>query len=87
MTPQFFLGEDQLTVERQLEFASAGGEQIPGAHEGFNLSILQDFVRQTDGARGVVSNRAVFKLNIQQSVLHDLAILFEFVKLVVQSTA
>ena len=53
-------GEHQFAVDGHFKLAAAGGNQFPTANIGFDFSFTQNFVRQTDGARRVFSNRAVF---------------------------
>ena len=57
-----FLGEDQLTVIRDLEHAAAGGLQV----EVFDLAPvgMDKLFRQADGIRGVVSNDAKLDCDI-----------------------
>jgi len=65
--PQALLGKDQFAVDRDFEYAAVRGD------EGEDLDVLfkvfQEFVRQTDGARGVVSNRAVFDGDVEHGNL------------------
>ena len=51
------LGENELAVDRHLEHAAFGRDQ----RNGFDLRLkcFEQFVRQTDGARRVMSNRAI----------------------------
>jgi hypothetical protein len=56
------LGVDEFPVDGDLEFAAAGGG------EGERLNVLfepQEFFRQTDGLRFVVSNAAIFDGDLQ----------------------
>lgn len=52
---QRFLGEHQFSVQFDLEDAAVGGDQLR-----LQTELLLDGVRQTGGARLVVSNLAVF---------------------------
>jgi hypothetical protein len=58
------LGEDQLVVERDLEDAATGGDQLALDTE-FGLQLG----RQTGGARLVVSLLAVFDLDAHRALL------------------
>lgn len=60
-----FLGEDQITVQSDLEDAPAGGEQLEGGD--FVLVLVEHLIRQTDGFRDVPSSGAVFHLNSHRS--------------------
>jgi hypothetical protein len=53
--PELLLREDQLAVDRDLEDAAGAGDQL-----GTDLRLPLDRIRQTGGARLVVSNHAVF---------------------------
>ena len=55
---QRLLGEDQVPVQRDLEDAPARGDELTVGSE-----LPLDGVRQTGGARLVVSNDAVFDLH------------------------
>lgn len=71
MASQRLFGENQFAIDDNFKFAAAGRYQFPRAKKGFNLTFVQDFGCQTDNARCVISNRAVFNGDIQQGVLHD----------------
>ena len=58
VTALFLLAEDQIVVQADFEHASIGGVQAERLDVG--LELFEQFIRQTDGARGVVSNGAVF---------------------------
>ncbi len=70
MAAQRLFGKDEVAVDRHLKQAPLGRNQAPGADVHLDVSLLQDFSRQTDGALRVVSNRAVFERNVQQRILH-----------------
>lgn len=71
MTSERLFGEDHVSIDRDLKDAAFAGNQTPRAHVDFNFPFVQEFVRQPDGARGVVSSRAVFKGDVHQSKLHE----------------
>lgn len=73
MTPQRLLREHQFPVDHHLELAAARRNQPPRPDKRLKLSVSQNFVRQTDGARGVVSGRAVFNTHVNQRVLHQVS--------------
>ncbi len=54
------LGENELAVDDNFKHASARRHQAPGSDEHFEFALTENFGRQTDGAVGVVSSRAVF---------------------------
>jgi hypothetical protein len=60
------LGIQQLPVDADLEAAPIGGDD----RQRFDLRLesFEQFYRQTGGAPGVVSNGAVFQLDLQQHV-------------------
>lgn len=60
-------GIDQLAVDADLEPAAAGRHERQPAE---GLFELQEFLRQTDGLRLVVSSRAIFDADVQA---HNLA--------------
>lgn len=63
-------GVHQFPVNRDLEDPALARNQPPRADVDFDVAFLKDFVCQTDSARRIVSNRAVFERNIQQLILH-----------------
>lgn len=71
MAAQRLLRENQFAVDGHFKLTAAGGDEFPRADKRLNFSFTQDFVRQTDDARAVVSDRAVFNRDIQQGILHD----------------
>jgi hypothetical protein len=73
MTPQCFLGKYQFTVNGDFKNATFAGDHLPRPDKYLDLTHIQNFVRQTDGARGMVSNCTVFNRNIHDPVLHDCA--------------
>ena len=72
MTPHSLFGKHQFTIYSDFKTTAAGRHERPTAHECFDFTFTQNFVRQTDGAAGVVSNRAVFNLNFKYCELHDI---------------
>ena len=70
MAAQRLFGKDEVAVDCHLKQAPLGRDQAPGANVHFDVSLLQDFSRQTDGALRIVSNRAVLERNVQQRILH-----------------
>ena len=52
------LGVDEIAVHVHLEYPAIGGDE----GDGFDIRFkgFQQFSRQTDGARGVVSNSTIF---------------------------
>lgn len=58
MPPGAELGVEQFIVDFHLKLPDGGGDEREGLDAGFER--LEQFSRQTGGARGVVSNRAVF---------------------------
>lgn len=63
-------GEDQFIVDGDFKNAAHPGNQFPGSDEVFNGSFFQDFVRQTDGARGIISSSAVVYRDAKKCLLH-----------------
>jgi len=60
MTIELFLGKNQFPIDRHLKRPTCARNQVPLADEGLDLTLSQNFLRQTDGTRGVVSSRAIF---------------------------
>ena len=58
MPPGAELGVEQFIVDRHFESTARRGDKRDGFDTG--LERLKQFSHQTDGARGVVSNSAVF---------------------------
>jgi len=56
-------------IDRYLEHPATGGDEGQGFDIG--LAGLEQFVRQTDGALGVVSNRAVFDGDVEHDGLRE----------------
>jgi hypothetical protein len=71
MAAQSLFGKDQFAVNRHFKLAAARWDQPPRTHKDFDFTFTQNFVRQTDGAWSVISNRTIFNLNIQERELHD----------------
>lgn len=67
---QCLFRKHQFTVYDDFKLAATRGNQTPGSDIRLKLSFTQNFLRQTDGARGVVSSRAVFNTDLKQRVLH-----------------
>ena len=64
------LGKDQLAIDPNIKHATGSWDQFPAFGEILKFAFFQDFVRQTDGNRGMVSSGAVFDDDIHSSVLH-----------------
>lgn len=62
---QPFLGKHQFAVDHQIKDTAFAGQQAQGADKWFDGFVFQQFVRQTDGAGGIVSSRAVFKRDVE----------------------
>ena len=71
MASDFFLGENQFAIDRDIKDAAGTGNELPTADEVLNIADVQDFVRQTDGIGLVSSSGAVFDDDVHDSVLHD----------------
>ena len=65
MTPRCQLGEDQSSVDSYFEGTSIGGNHRDGLDARFKR--FEQFSRQTDGTRSVMSDRAVFDGNDHHS--------------------
>lgn len=57
MAAQLFFGEEEFAIQFHFEDAARGRDEGEGLK--IELEIFEQFVRQTDGALGVVSNSAV----------------------------
>ena len=57
--------KDQLPVHDDVEDAAAGRNEPPRRDVVFQFALVQDFGRQTDGALGMVSGRAVLDADFQ----------------------
>ena len=77
MAFQGFLGKDQFAVDRHFKGTTLAGDQRPGSNEGFDLAFPQNFLRQTDGTRCILSNRTIFKGDVHQTNLHDTLLLID----------
>lgn len=65
-----FFGEDQFAIDGDFKDATHPRNQFPGSDEILNGSFFQDFVRQTDGARGIISSSAVVYRDAKKCLLH-----------------
>ena len=75
MATDLLLGEDQLAVDRDIKYAAGSGDEFPTADEVFNVALVQDFVRQTDGNRLVSSSGAVLDDDVHSAFLHGAPLL------------
>ncbi len=64
MAIEHLLGKDQLAVDHDFKEAAFARDQLPGTDKLLDVPFLQDLSRQTDSARGVVSDRAVFEHDV-----------------------
>ena len=71
MAVDLLLGKDQLIIDPDVKDAAGAGDHVPAFDKNFNFALLENVVRQTDGNGCVVSSRAVFNLDVHQSLLHD----------------
>lgn len=71
MAVDLLLGKDQLIIDPDVEYPAGAGDHVPAFDKSLNFALLENVVRQTDGNRCVVSSRAVFNLDVHQSLLHD----------------
>ena len=71
MAIDLLLGKDQLIIDPDVKDAAGAGDHVPAFDKNFNFALLENVVRQTDGNGCVVSSRAVFNLDVHQSLLHD----------------
>lgn len=71
MSPYRFLAEEDGVIGQHLEASSAGRNQFQGADRWGEE--FEQFARQTEGARGVVSHHAVFDAEIE--LFHDTSFL------------
>ena len=62
-----YLGIDQAAIDQHFKYAAGGGDELQRGN--FALEIFKQFVRQTDGTAGVVSNSAVFNADFEHGVL------------------
>lgn len=65
-----FFGEDQFAIDGDFKDTTHPRNQFPGSDEILNGSFFQDFVRQTDGAWGIISSGTVVYRNAKQRLLH-----------------
>jgi len=70
MAAKCFLGKDLVAIDGDFKQTARTGDQVPITNMNLDFAFVQDFVRQTDGARGVASSRAVFKCDVGNAVLH-----------------
>jgi hypothetical protein len=59
-----FFRVQHLAVDGELKHATLAWDQAPRADKTFDLAIIQNIVRQTDGAGGIVSKGTVFKRDV-----------------------
>lgn len=64
MAPYRFFGEDQLSIDHDVKDTAAGRDEPPRCYVVLQLPLVQNFVRQTDGALGVVSGTAVLDADL-----------------------
>jgi len=69
MPAEGFFGIQALPIDDKFVNPAGAGNQRPRGNMDFDLSLAQEFCRQTDGARRVASHGAVFKADVQ--ALHD----------------
>lgn len=81
MAVDLLLGKDQLIIDPDVEYPAGAGDHVPAFDKSLNFALLENVVRQTDGNRCVVSSRAVFNLDVHQSLLHDCPSLLYFTML------
>lgn len=62
---RLFLRPDQVAIDRDLERASAGGNQRQLLHR--MLLLFENLSRQTDGFVGIVSGYAVLDLDLHRT--------------------
>ena len=70
MATELFFGKDEFIIDGNFKATAGRWNEFPIFDEVFDGTFFQDFVRQTDGAGGVVSSRTVFNGDGHQSVLH-----------------
>lgn len=70
VTADRLLREHQLTIDRNIKDPTLAGNQRPRTDKRFQFAVAENFVRQPDGAFGVVSGCAVFDTNFEQAKLH-----------------
>lgn len=71
MTTNGLFGKYQFTIHRDFKSTAAGRNHGPATDKNFDFALTQNFVRQTDGTAGMMSNRAVFNLDVQKCELHE----------------
>jgi hypothetical protein len=63
----FLLGIDQVAVDHDLENTALRRDELPRSNT--RLKLCEQFLRHPDGARGIVSLRAVFDLDVPHGIL------------------
>ena len=71
MTAHFVLGEDQLAIDSHIKDAAGARNQLPTADKVFDFTLVQNFVRQTDGIGLVSSSRAILDDDVHSTLLHE----------------
>ncbi len=67
MAAQLLFAKEELAVQLDLIYPSFGGNELPRLNAA--LKFGQEFFRHPDGARGLVSFRAVFDFNVPHDIL------------------
>lgn len=71
MAANRMLRKDQLAVDGDVKDAAGARDQLPTADEVFDFTLVQNFVRQTDGLGLVSSSRAILDDNVHSTFLHE----------------